>query len=122
MVRFPLKVSSEKESFFHRIVLSDSAFAGALDYTSAFHLCGDIHEKAYVKTGDNVKVRNKRSIHPGKRKATNCLSLKAIEEETGKCHKVDVVRWDVTTIPLRTASVDVFVSDLVSDNLGTLEI
>ncbi len=66
---------------------------GALAYSQGFHLGGDVHEKAFSRAGDNVAALR--------------------EERGGKCLPVDVVQWDVTKIPLRDNSVDVFVTDLV---------
>ena len=62
-------------------------------YKSGFYLAGDIHDKAYVRARDNAK-----SIE---------------EEEDGRGMQMDVLQWDVMRIPLRAASVDVFVTDLV---------
>ena len=61
-------------------------------YKGGFYLAGDIHDKAYVRARDNAK---------------------SIEEEDGLGLQMDVLQWDVMRIPLRAASVDVFVTDLV---------
>ena len=61
-------------------------------YKSGFYLAGDIHEKAYARARDNAK---------------------SIEEDEKRGFQMDVLQWDVMKIPLRTASVDVFVTDLV---------
>ena len=67
-------------------------------YKSGFYLAGDIHDKAYARARDNVKS----------------LEEKKEEEETLRSRlQMDVLQWDVMKIPLRTASVDVFVTDLV---------
>ena len=75
---------------------NESAFtpttSGAMAYKSGFYLAGDIHDKAYTRARQNAT---------------------ALEEETLKSRQLDVVQWDVMKIPLRTASVDVFVTDLV---------
>lgn len=64
---------------------------GAMAYKSGFYLAGDIHDKAYTRARQNAT---------------------ALEEETLKSRQLDVVQWDVMKIPLRMASVDVFVTDL----------
>ena len=61
-------------------------------YKGGFYLAGDIHEKAFARAGDNAK---------------------SIVEEGKRGVRMDVLQWDVMRVPLRTASVDVFVTYLV---------
>ena len=61
-------------------------------YKGGFYLGGDIHEKAFARAGDNAR---------------------SIVEEGKQGLQMDVLQWDVMRVPLRTASVDVFVTDLV---------
>ena len=61
-------------------------------YKGGFYLGGDIHEKAFARAGDNAR---------------------SIVEEGKRGLRMDVLQWDVMRVPLRTASVDVFVTDLV---------
>ena len=61
-------------------------------YKGGFYLGGDIHEKAFARAGDNAR---------------------SIVEEEKRGVRMDVLQWDVMRVPLRTASVDVFVTDLV---------
>ena len=63
-----------------------------LAWPNTFHLAGDNHELAIPRTKAN---------------------LTALEETHKKDLKVDVIRWDVCNLPLRTGSVDVVVTDLV---------
>lgn len=65
---------------------------GAIGYSSGFHVAGDMNDKAFARARDNVR---------------------AIVEETKKSIQTDVVQWDVTRMPLRDNSVDVFITDLV---------
>ena len=64
--------------------------AGALAFPKAFHLGGDIHDKAYSRARDNVE---------------------SLERE-GTVLGVDVAQWDATRLSLREGCVDVFVTDL----------
>ncbi|XP_071748932.1 tRNA (guanine(6)-N(2))-methyltransferase THUMP3 isoform X1 [Lepeophtheirus salmonis] len=64
---------------------------GALGYSQGFHLGGEIHEKAIERTR---------------------LNLQASREAQKNNLGIDVCKWDVTQIPLRDNSVDVFVTDL----------
>ena len=57
-------------------------------------MSGDVHELATPRAMANVR------------------DLRAGGAERGL--KVDVLQWDVRALPLRTASVDVVVTDLVS--------
>ena len=41
-------------------------------------------------------------------------NAKSLQEEEKSRLQMDVLQWDVMKIPLRNASVDVFVTDLVS--------
>lgn len=59
---------------------------GTLSFPNAYFLGGDIHDKAAVKTRCNIN---------------------ALEKNL----KIDNLKWDSTRLPLRTNSIDVFVSD-----------
>ena len=66
-------------------------------YPKTFHLCGDIHDQACKRAKDNVA-------------GTNGVG---VTESVPRGSRVDVVQWDVTNLPLRTASVDLIVTDMV---------
>lgn len=65
---------------------------GALGYKQGFYLAGDYHDLACERTKSNIRALVTR----------NAAGL-----------PMDGFQWDVTSIPLKTASVDVFVTDLV---------
>lgn len=62
-------------------------------WPDTFHLSGDNHQLAAPRAAANVNELNKKA-------ASGAL-------------KVDVLSWDVLRLPLKTASVDVMVTDLV---------
>lgn len=66
---------------------------GCLGFSGTFHLCGDFHDKAVTRS-----LLNMQSV---------CKRVKS-----GKSLLTDVLKWDATRLPLRTGSVDVFVTDL----------
>lgn len=68
---------------------------GSLAWCSSYHLLGDVYEQA-----------------PPRAKA-NCADLRA----NGSGLKMDILQWDVRSLPLRAASVDVVVTDLVSGSM-----
>jgi len=63
---------------------------GSSDWKSSFFLAGDNAHPAVVRAISNVNFLNKQSVN----------------------HLVDVLKWDCTNLPLKTASIDVFVTDL----------
>ena len=65
-----------------------------MGWPNTYSLNGDIHDLASPRAKANQA---------------------ALEQSTGKGLKMDVLRWDVCSLPLRTATVDVIVTDLVSD-------
>ncbi|XP_013401372.1 THUMP domain-containing protein 3-like [Lingula anatina] len=68
---------------------------GAVNWPNAYHICGDNHEKAWPRCQQNLDfVREKRRVK-GRSSAT-----------------CDVMKWDVTNLPLRDNTVDVFITDL----------
>jgi tRNA G10 N-methylase Trm11 len=68
-------------------------FQGSLAFQNSYFICGDIHEKAVNRTKCNLD-----HLDFGSRR--NC---------------VDVLHWDATSLVLRDSSVDIFITDLVSD-------
>ena len=60
--------------------------------------------RSYHLNGDNHKLAGPRA------KANQT----ALEEASGRGLKMDVLQWDVCNLPIRTASIDVIVTDLVS--------
>lgn len=66
---------------------------GCLGFSGTFHICGDNHDKAVNRT---------------------LLNLESVSSKvkSGKSLLTDVLQWDATRLPLRTGSVDVFVTDL----------
>uniref|UniRef100_A0A1B6LJN9 THUMP domain-containing protein n=1 Tax=Graphocephala atropunctata TaxID=36148 RepID=A0A1B6LJN9_9HEMI len=61
---------------------------GALAYPSTYQICGDSHDKAVNRSRCNIESQKDKSL------------------------SVDVLQWNATSLPLLTASVDVFVTDL----------
>ena len=84
---------------------------GAIGFPHAFHLGGDLNEKAYARARDNVKDL----IDTGDRevKAEGDEVNNYVKEKSKYGLNVDIMWWDVMRLPLRTNSVDVFVTDLV---------
>ena len=72
---------------------------GAIAFNRAFHIGGDNHEKAVYRSSENFHFLSK-SL-PETTGVTTSQSLPG-----------DILQWDVTKIPLRDNSVDVFVTDL----------
>jgi len=72
---------------------------GAISFQSGFQICGDNHEKAIYRATENFKALSESLTELSGSKL--CKNLPA-----------DVMSWDVTRIPLRDNSVDVFVTDL----------
>ncbi len=66
------------------------------NWRDAVHLSGDIDDRCYERTQLNIADFNKHRM-----------------ETDRQTISVDIFRWDVTRLPLRTSSVDVFISDLV---------
>ena len=65
---------------------------------------------SYHLNGDNHKLASPRA------KANQI----ALEEATGQGLKMNVIQWDVCNLPIRTASIDVIVTDLVSVLLAVI--
>ncbi|XP_054275616.1 tRNA (guanine(6)-N2)-methyltransferase THUMP3-like [Macrosteles quadrilineatus] len=61
----------------------------ALAYPLTYNICGDAHEKAVVRSLNNIDSLGPKKTVP-----------------------VDVLHWNATKLPLRSSSVDVFVTDL----------
>ena len=72
---------------------------GALSYQKGFHLAGDNHEKAIYRATENFKALSESLTEASGNEICNSL-------------QADVLSWDVTRIPLRDNSVDVFITDL----------
>ena len=72
---------------------------GAIAFKKGFHVGGDNHEKAVLRANDNFK-----SLSETLSKASSCNYSKHLSG--------DILRWDVTKLPLRDNSIDVFVTDL----------
>ena len=70
-----------------------------LSFQRGFQICGDNHEKAIYRATENFKALSETLTELSG--STICKNLPA-----------DVMSWDVTRIPLRDNSVDVFVTDL----------
>ena len=68
---------------------------GSLAWPSTYHLLGDNHEQA------------------APRAMANCTDLRSSGAGSGL--KMDILQWDVRSLPLRTACVDIVVTDLVSN-------
>ncbi|XP_019619518.1 PREDICTED: THUMP domain-containing protein 3-like [Branchiostoma belcheri] len=68
---------------------------GGLEYRQCLHLSGDNHECACPRTRANIATINNQR----RRKGQGVLP-------------VDTLRWDVGNLPLRTESVDVFITDM----------
>lgn len=67
---------------------------GALNWPTSFHLCGDHHDLAPARTLANVQNLVEQQL---KKKKTLPL---------------DIFQWDVCNLPLKSNSIDVFISDL----------
>lgn len=65
---------------------------GSLGWNGTFHLAGDNHDLAPPRARANLRTL----------------------EEKGVAPLVDVFQWDAGRLPLKTSSVDVVVTDLVS--------
>ena len=65
-----------------------------MGWPNTYSLNGDIHKLASPRTRANQTD---------------------LEKSTGQGLKMDILRWDVCCLPIRTATVDVIVTDLVSD-------
>ena len=72
---------------------------GAIAFKQGFHIGGDNHDKAVTRSADNFK-----SLSDSLTKASNSSIYQQLPG--------DIIQWDVTKIPLRNNSVDVFVTDL----------
>lgn len=69
-------------------------FQGSLAWRSSYHLLGDVYDQAPPRA------------------MANCSDLRASGAGSGL--KTDILQWDIQSVPLRAASVDVIVTDLVS--------
>ncbi len=79
---------------FESIICVFCSAQGSLAWPSTYHLLGDNHEQA------------------APRAMANCTDLRSSGAGSGL--KMDILQWDVQSLPLRTACVDVVVTDLVS--------
>lgn len=61
---------------------------GSIAYSNAFHIGGEIHEVGITKTKKNIEGLENSNL------------------------KIDSVWWDATHLPLKTNSIDIFVTDL----------
>lgn len=61
---------------------------GSKAYSNAFNVGGEIHDKGVEKTKNNINALENSNL------------------------KIDSIQWDATHLPLRTNSVDIFVTDL----------
>ncbi|KAK6176405.1 hypothetical protein SNE40_014697 [Patella caerulea] len=69
--------------------------SASVSWPRAIHMCGELHEKALVKTYENLTSLN-------------------LKKKTNKRRLVDLdmYQWDATNLPLRDGCVDVFITDL----------
>lgn len=72
----------------------------AYEWPNVQVICGDNHEQAYERSRANIDFNNRKI-------AEDRRSL-AIQRPLA----ISLLRWDVTNLPLKTESVDVFVTDL----------
>ena len=72
---------------------------GTIAFNNGFHIGGDYHDKAVIRSAKNFK-----SLSESLTKTTSSSICKQLPG--------DILQWDVTKIPLRDNSVDVFVTDL----------
>ena len=72
---------------------------GAISFQKGFHIGGDNHEKAIYRATENFKALSDSLTESSGSEICNNLPA-------------DVIYWDVTRIPLRDNSVDVFITDL----------
>ena len=75
---------------------TDIYLQGTLGWPLSYHLNGDIHKLASPRAKANQT---------------------ALEETMRQGLKMDVLWWDVCNLPMRTASIDVVITDLVSFQL-----
>ena len=71
---------------------------GAIAFKKAFYIGADCHEKAVFRSTENFKSCSK-SLN------------KSNDSDTLSSLSGDILQWDVTRIPLRDNSVDVFITD-----------
>ena len=76
--------------------VTDIYLQGTLGWPLSYHLNGDIHKLASPRAKANQT---------------------ALEETMRQGLKMDVLQWNVCNLPMRTASIDVVVTDLVSFQL-----
>ncbi|GAB1603356.1 THUMP domain-containing protein 3-like [Argonauta hians] len=67
----------------------------AVCWPKVWNICGEIHPRAMEKIEDNINAVNKQR-----------------KEETLSDLGIDVFKWDATSLPLASHSVDVFITDL----------
>ncbi|KAL3851633.1 hypothetical protein ACJMK2_015366 [Sinanodonta woodiana] len=68
----------------------------AVSWPEAYHIAGEISQKALPRTVDNVTCLNEKRRQDGK-----------------PCIQVETFRWNVYNLPLKSNLVDVFITDLV---------
>ncbi|XP_055958431.1 uncharacterized protein LOC126828015 [Patella vulgata] len=69
--------------------------SASVSWPRAIHMCGELHEKALIKTYENLTSLN--------------LKKKANKR---RLVDLDMYQWDATNLPLRDGCVDVFITDL----------
>ncbi|XP_061641171.1 THUMP domain-containing protein 3 isoform X2 [Phyllopteryx taeniolatus] len=69
---------------------------GALEFPASFYICGDNNDMAVNRTVNNV-------CHIQKRKA---------EKGGAPGLPIDTVRWDLASLPMRSSSVDIIITDM----------
>ncbi|KAL3227505.1 hypothetical protein MRX96_004205 [Rhipicephalus microplus] len=72
---------------------------GCINWPQTVFVCGDNHPLAVQRSHDNMSALNEKRA-------------KASSEGSGSQLCMDVCQWDVCALPLRTASIDVFITDL----------
>ena len=99
----------------------------AYEWPNAIVLAGDNHEQAYQRTVDNIRYNNEKILSKsdglGSGSTSDCDDNDDVGQSSTSSSRVNsisprapllisVSRWDVTSLPLRGESVDVFVTDL----------
>uniref|UniRef100_A0A224Z0Z1 THUMP domain-containing protein 3 n=1 Tax=Rhipicephalus zambeziensis TaxID=60191 RepID=A0A224Z0Z1_9ACAR len=72
---------------------------GCVNWPQTVFVCGDNHPLAVQRSHDNLSALNEKHA-------------KSSPEGSGSQLCMDVCQWDVCALPLRTSSVDVFITDL----------
>uniref|UniRef100_A0A3Q1HJI2 THUMP domain-containing protein n=1 Tax=Anabas testudineus TaxID=64144 RepID=A0A3Q1HJI2_ANATE len=69
---------------------------GAIEFNSSFYIAGDNNDMAVNRTVNNI-------CHIQKRRA---------DKGSAPCLPIDTVRWDLCSLPMRTSSVDIIITDM----------